>query len=422
MNCLANKNPPNSAIPVQSRREKGAPQAFCPSPHEAIVFWRREIPFTLAVIFLSSLLNQASYTQIQFFGKMDADIQSIETSQPGSGIASRRIRVTTNASRFGAKGTIELERDLHAVWQIATRVNLSGAETGGGGGLFTLWGNTRVGLQGKFGTVFLGVWDTPFRQSYDRVDLFDNSHIASPIGLLGSIGNSVGGSATLPTTAQGFPSAVANVGVNSTCFHRRQKSSLQYWSPVIQSLQVRLAYSIDDPGAKTATADPSLLSISAAYDTGPLYIGTSYERHQDLKVLAGANVAGIDYGARAIACVQIADERIGIVYELLSFSTVGIGRTARSALSVSGSSRLGAHAIGAVYTTAGDLTGGANTGASQWSVYYGFFFSDTVELYGQLTTIRNSANAAYNFGDGLNVATSQGANLTGVGVGLACSF
>ncbi|HXU93728.1 MAG TPA: porin [Gallionella sp.] len=376
----------------------------------------------LAIVLATLPPAAAADSPISIFGKLDADVESVRSSQPGAGIASARNRIATNASRIGVRGSKDVEDGRQVVWQLATRVNLNGTETGGGGGLFTLWGNSRIGLQGRFGTLFLGVWDTPFRQAYDKVDLFDNSHIASPMAVLGSIGNGIGVASTIPTAAQGFSPAVDSVTVASTGFYRRQKSSLQYWSPVSRHLQFKLAYSVDDPGNRTVAANPSLWSLSAAYDREPLYLAMAYERHQDLKVLAGANVRGTDTGERLIGAYRIGDGKVGLVYERLSFSTLGAGSTARNALSLSGSYRFDDNSLGAVYTRAGDLSGTAGTGANQFSLRYGYVLFDGAELYGQYTAIRNRANGTYNFGDGLNIATSSGATISGLGMGVAYAF
>jgi predicted porin len=361
-------------------------------------------------------------TTVHFFGKMDADIQLVNTSNPGTGVAPSRLRIATNASRIGARGSIDLGDKVQAIWQVASRVNLSGAETGGGGGIFTLWGNTRAGIKGNFGTVFLGVWDTPFRQAFDRVDLFDNSHIASPIGLLGSIGNCAGGVATMPAAANGSHPAVANASIASTGFHRRQKSSVQYWSPIYQHFQVKLAYSADDPANKTSAVNPALWSFSAAYDRESLYLAVAYELHQDLKVLSGVNVAGTDKGIRLISAYNIGSGKIGVVYEMLSFNRPDSGSTSRGALSLSGSYSFRSSNLGVVYTQAGDLSGTTKTGSSQLSVRCGYFLSKVVELYGQYTIIHNRTNGTYNFGDGLYIATSPGASISGFGVGMAYAF
>lgn len=353
------------------------------------------------------------------FGKLDADMQSVSTSQPGTGIAASRNRIASNASRIGVRGDKDIGEGRQVIWQLATRANLNGAETGGGGGLFTLWGNTHLGVKGEFGTLFLGVWDTPFRQAHDKVELFDNSHIASPIAVLGSIGNGAAGAATLPA---GFHAAVAGVTVASTGFHRRQKSSLQYWSPLFSQVQLRLAYSVDDPASATANASPALWSFSAAYDREPLYLALAHERHRDMKVLAGTNVGGSDSGTRLLGAWRLGAGKIGLVYERLSFGTPAAGSTARNALSLSGSYRWGEHQLGAVYTRAGDLSGTADTGALQGSLRYGYLLAEGTEFYGQYTVIRNRANGTYNFGDGLNIATAAGARLSGLGVGMAHAF
>lgn len=382
-----------------------------------------DIPALLLVVcVIGSPLPALADSQLSVFGKLDVDMQSVNTSQPGTGVASARNRIASNASRIGVRGNKDIGDERQVIWQLATRANLNGAETGGGGGLFTLWGNSHLGLKGEFGTLFMGVWDTPFRQVHDKVELFDNSHIASPIGLLGSIGNGIGGATSVPTTAQGFHAAVAGVTVASTGFHRRQKSSLQYWSPLFQQIQFKLAYSVDDPATRTGAANPSLWSFSTTYDREPLYLALAYERHQDLKVLAGANVSGVDTGTRMIGAYRIGAGKVGLVYERLSYSTPASGSTARNALSLSGSYRLGEHSLGAVYTRAGDLSGTANTGANQFSLRYGFVLAEGTELYAQYTVIRNRINGTYNFGDGLNITTAAGARLSGLGAGMAYAF
>jgi predicted porin len=232
----------------------------------------------------------------------------------------------------------------------------------------------------------------------------------------------VGGLTTMPTTAQGFPAVVAGVTVASTGFHRRQKSSLQYWSPQFNQVQVKLAYSADDPATATAAATPALWSLSTAYDSEPIYLAVAYERHQDMKVLAGTAVSGADTGLRLIGAYRLGQGRLGLVHERLSYSTPVSGSTARNALSLSGSYRFDQHNLGAVYTRAGELSGAVNTGASQYSLRYGYVVSEGAELYGQYTVIRNDGNGSYNFGDGLNIVTSPGATISGLGAGFAYAF
>ena len=357
---------------------------------------------------------------LQFFGKMDADGEWVHTSKPETGVASSRVRVASNASRFGARGKTQLTGNIKAVWQIATRVSLNGTETGGGGGLFTLWGNSRVGLETPLGTAFVGVWDTPYRQSYDSVDMYDGSHIGSPIALLGSIGNGISGSTALPT--EQFPTAVAGARVGCTNFYRRQKNSVQYWSPRFHNLDFKVGYSADDSTAKMRGINPSLLSVSGAYTKNPLYVAFAFEQHKDMKSVSGVSQAGIDYGTRLTAGYRIRDLKLGLVAERLSYSIAGSPRNSRDALSVSGRYKKGVQSMGGAYTYAGDLSGAPDTGAQQVSLRYGYFLSESVELFAQYVSIMNQRYGTYNFGDGLDISTRPGATLTGSGFGLAFAF
>ena len=78
--------------------------------------------------------------------------------------------------------------------------------------------------------------------------------------------------------------------------------------------------------------------------------------------------------------------------------------------------------MGGAYTYAGDLSGAPDTGAQQVSLRYGYFLSESVELFGQYVSIMNRRYGTYNFGDGLDISTGPGATLTGSGFGLAVAF
>lgn len=308
-----------------------------------------------ALLALSSIFVSpwaAADSQFSFFGKLDVDGEQVHSSQPGLGNASTRNFVTSNASRVGARGSKDLEDGNQVVWQAAVRLNMSGTEPGGGGGLFTLWGNSRLGVKDDYGTLFAGVWDTPFRQVYDKVDVFDNSHIASPIALLGSIGNSIGTATALPSAAQSFPPAVAGATVVSTNFHRRQKSTLQYWAPLAGNVQFKIAYSVDEPDNRSATANPSLWSLAAAYDHDASYLAAAWERHQDMKVLGGVNTAGVDTGARLIGAYRAGATKLGLVLERLSYGTLGAPAVARDAASVSAAYQVERNMTALIYTRA----------------------------------------------------------------------
>lgn len=59
----------------------------------------------LPFAFITPMAAYAESQQVSFFGKRDADLQSVRTSQPGAGIAASRNRIASNASRVGARGS-----------------------------------------------------------------------------------------------------------------------------------------------------------------------------------------------------------------------------------------------------------------------------------------------------------------------------
>ncbi len=179
---------------------------------------------------------------------------------------------------------------------------------------------------------------------------------------------------------------------------------------------------MDEPDNRSAAANPSLWSLAAAYDGEAAYLAAAWERHQDMKMLGGLNTAGVDTGARLIGAYRVGATRLGLVFERLSYGTLGAPAVARNAASVSVTYQMAKNMAAAIYTRAGDLAGAPGTGANQLSLRYGHFIGEGAELYAQYTAIRNGPNGTYNFGDILNVSTGAGARLTGFGTGLAYAF
>ena len=96
--------------------------------------------------------------------------------------------IANNASRFGVKGSEDLGDNLKAIYQLEIQADVtkSGGATAAGFGNGTR--NSRVGLEGDFGTAFMGTWDTPFKVAHNKVELFDNTNNASAGNILGLTG------------------------------------------------------------------------------------------------------------------------------------------------------------------------------------------------------------------------------------------
>ena len=196
-----------------------------------------------------AVVTAQSANPVTLYGRVYGTFESVESTKGLGGQAQpRRNRVSDNASYLGVKGVEDLGGGLNAWFQLESAAPIDV----GGGTLASR--NSAVGLQGGFGTVFLGRWDTPFKTATVATDAWGDLNIASI-------------------------QAVMNDQRN---FHLRANNTVGYWSPVVNGLQAKFHYAA--PEAKTTGAGavtPILYSLSATYTGGPFYAGYAYEQHKD---------------------------------------------------------------------------------------------------------------------------------------------
>src|SRR5437867_5322295 len=121
---------------------------------------------------------EAQIANVRLYGSLNVDLEFVkgatcnDPSPPGCGAAGNErqnptvVRVSSNSSRFGVRGSEYLGQGQVAIFQIESSVQ---ADTGGG----TLAGReTFVGLQGAWGTLKLGRFLTPYD---DILPIFGNA-------------------------------------------------------------------------------------------------------------------------------------------------------------------------------------------------------------------------------------------------------
>src|SRR5207344_2708976 len=188
-----------------------------------------------------------------------------------------RSRVTSNSSNFGLRGSERLGSDLQAFFQVESAVNVDA------GGTNIASRNTAVGLQGGWGSLRLGQWDSPYKSISGAVDPMYFTGIAYSGALIGTPGFGVGPVTigNVATSADGRTYANAS----NASFERRQGNSVQYWSPTFSGLTLRAAYSVNEGKPSRSDAitqvNPELLAASLEYTHGIYYLGYAYERHDD---------------------------------------------------------------------------------------------------------------------------------------------
>jgi predicted porin len=199
---------------------------------------------------------------VTLYGRIWVAFENVKADGGSAAPIGSRNRVSNNGSSLiGFRGTEDLGGGLKAFFQLETEVRPDQNDSPFSNR------NSGVGLQGNFGSVLLGRWDTPFKLANSSIDPFGT------------------------TTIAGFTSAMSDRGN----FDRREQNVVQYWSPNFSGLTFRASYTANE--GKTATVNPVVTSFNAVYAQGPIYVSTAWEKHKDIfKNYTGAvaNVAGAD--------------------------------------------------------------------------------------------------------------------------------
>lgn len=338
---------------------------------------------------------------ITVYGRVHIDVESVRNDRVAAATTAKSVnRMQSNSSRFGVKGSEPLDDGLAAIWQLEIQVD----PANGGGTPFNGTRNSHVGLQGDFGTVFVGNWDTPYKVAHNKLELFDNATIFSATNMIGRSG----------------ANNAANTAVTAVNYNTRQSSVMQYWTPKIGGFQGKLSYSTDS--GQTTTQNRSKLSLSGTYENAMLYGSLAYENRSD-QTTASMN----DHATRLVGAYKLGSGHLGMTYERLSVGTAAATTESQSNWELAGNYTFGKSSLGAFYVRNGNLGVRANTGADMYTLRYGYNFSRRTELYGAYTRLSNDASANYStltataIGT-VGAATTSGSTQTGLGIGMIHSF
>jgi len=191
---------------------------------------------------------------VTLYGRVYATFESVEAKGGASPVA-RRNRVADQASYLGVRGTEDIGGGLKAFFQLETAFSPESNQT-----VFANR-NSAIGLQGGFGSILMGRWDTPMKVTQTAVDPW------------GDLTNG----------------DITGAGLDQGNFSRREQNSVQYWSPNMAGFSVRLQYTANE--GKTSAINPSVHGASLAYSKGPLYAAIAYEKHKDVATVAGQNLS-----------------------------------------------------------------------------------------------------------------------------------
>jgi predicted porin len=315
---------------------------------------------------------------VTLYGRAYVVFESVE-AKGGTAPVARRNRVSDRNSILGMRGSEDLGGGLKAFMQLETLFPADASTTSFANR------NSGVGLQGGWGSVIIGRWDTPFKVAHAAV--------VDPFGDL-----------ALPD--------ITGAALNQGNFSRREPNVVQYWSPKWRGFSVRAHYSANE--GKTATVDPSVYSASFVYASANLYAAYAWERHEDQSRTTAA--AGIDEEGSAVsASYKFGSLKLSGQYGRYKRTNTSTQRSYAAGLQWG----FGKHVLLAAYQNSKD--GGPTTAAQPkcdlWGVGYRYDVTKRTFLVAEYASVDNEAGSLCNFGTSpLPIAAGQDPRGFGIGV------
>jgi predicted porin len=401
----------------------------------------------------SPAFAQESTTQI--YGTLNVDLESVQardatpagTLPPGAlGLTPTgvnvpvRNRVTQNSSNLGFRGTEKISPTLQAFFQIESGV----AVDAGSSSIASR--NTAIGLNGDWGSLRIGQWDTPYKSISGAVDPMYFTGITYTGALIGTPGFGVGPVTIGAPGTSGDGKTFANSA--NASYERRQGNSVQYWSPTFAGVVARVAYSANEN--RTTLVNPDIVSGSLEYDAGFFYLGYAYETHDDYFGLdalvpssqatpVNAAASSHDRGEKVVARVKIGGTQVGVIGEKLRYAKSQAGAAPgafsgyqRSAFAVTLVQKVGA--AGTIRALAGKAQDGScsrldgsacsttGLGAKQVSIGYSNTLSRRTDVYLFYTRVANDSRGSYQFANAAGLGAAPGSASIGYVLGIRHTF
>jgi predicted porin len=390
---------------------------------------------------------------VTVYGTLNANLQTTQAkgaTNPAQDVKARWM-VSADSSNIGFRGGLEVNEWIGAAYQCETGVAANGLS-----GATLCNRNSMVGVAGKWGRLFLGNWDTPFKTvpwGTKADDPFLNTDVYGSNGIMGSPGFNYRSSAWV--TSSNTPIAGFDI---------RASNSVVFQSSKWNGLSAKLAWATNGLENASGTQNPNLYSAAVNWDYGPFSVMAAYERHDDGYALVAVNgSAGAAFGSTAantagtnalsIPTVDTA-WRAGAGYQLdtpIGATTLGVlvdeltlkqdrapagavKQFKRLAWQVGLKHRIGDHELRARYDLAdagecklnGPACSADGYGANQLSLGYAYYVASNFQAYLSFTRITNERNAQYTPSIGgspvVAGATPKGADPEALGVGVRYGF
>lgn len=314
-----------------------------------------------------------AFAEATVYGQANLSIDRINDGNTNSGTSYNLI---SNESRIGLKGSEDAGNGMSVVWQVEAGIGMDTGNTTAGQ-LFNR--NTYLGLSGAgMGTILAGRYDTPYKISTRRLDVFADTEAADNRGLPND-------------TMMGAGHDV------------RRSNSLVYLSPSWGGFSLAAGTTFGAEKAPSGSTKGTALSLAGMYEAGPLYATLAYDS------LKYGNTGDLN-GALATPVASVNDEakawKVGVGYAMDAITVNAVVEKPKLT-PVVGASSSGTNlylagkfavsttdAVKLAYTKRGTMGSGTND-AKQYALGYDHNMSSNTTVYALYTKITdNTAGAA----------------------------
>lgn len=328
----------------------------------------------IALAIASALTAPAmAFAEATVYGQADLSIDRINDGNTNSGTS---YNLVSNESRIGLKGSEDAGNGMSVVWQVEAGLGMDDGTAGSTTVANQLFNrNTYLGLSGAgMGTILAGRYDTPYKISTRRLDVFADTEAADNRGLAG----------------------ISMMGAGHDV---RRSNSLVYLSPSWGGFSLAAGTTFGAEKAPSGSTKGTALSLAGMYEAGPLYATLAYDSLKygnvgDLTAPAGFVVndeakawkAGVGYAMDAIT--------LNAVIEKPKLTPAAGGGSSSTNMYLAGKFAISTtDAVKLAFTKRGDTTGTTDN-AKQYALGYDHNMSSNTTVYALYTKITDNTVGA----------------------------
>ncbi|UCG19389.1 MAG: porin [Thiotrichales bacterium] len=338
----------------------------------------------LAIAIAAAVAAPSAFAAATVYGIAHMSVDAVQNAKNGASTTENGSvnSLSSNSSRLGVKGSEDLGAGMKAVYQFETTIAFDGDAKYSG---FDGQRNSFVGLGGGFGTVLLGIHDTPYKTLARTYDLFDSR---------------IGDTRTLTR-----PAGTATMG-----FDERPQNLVAYVSPSFNGIQATLAYVADEKNSKSTANDATAFSAGVGYRAGKLKADLAYETHAKGLNSTAANAKSMS-GVRLGAAYDFGMVTLNGFYANQDVAVAADNVKARNIYGIGAGVKVGAAGVAKAQYYVSDKYNSADNGASFIAVGYDHNMSKNTTVYAAyaLTDNANAASYQVNGGGGHGETTSVNA-------------